>query len=78
MNDEEKRQLMNELYFAAIQFRRDQLRFFDGVRVTSLKNLQESGQKLHDVLTRINGGKDPVCFMDRESNVLATAAMLAR
>lgn len=78
MIDEEKRRLMNELYHAAVQFRKDQLEFFDSVSVASLKNLQESGQKLHDVLKRINGGKDPVHFVSSASSICATAAMLAR
>lgn len=77
MTDEEKRQLMNELYNAAIMLRKDQLRFFDGVSVHTLKCLQESGQKLHSVLTRINGGKDPVNFLDKVGNICATAELLS-
>lgn len=74
---EEKRKLMNELYHQAIWFRKRQLQFFDQVNATTLKRLQDEGDALERLLTRINNGKNPVGFESAVSNVCATAALLA-
>ena len=74
---EEKRQLMNELYHQAIYLRRAQLAFMeDGGKHFRLEKLEEEGAKLHGILTKINGGKDPICFMSNASAMCETAKML--
>ena len=74
---EEKRKLMNELYHQAEWFRRRQLKFLDGVTAVTLKEMNEEGDALERLLTKINNGKNPVGFESAVSNVCATAALLA-
>ena len=75
---EEKREQMNRLYRAAIDLRRAQLRFFDGVSVRRLQDMQECGEAVGRLLTEINGGRDPVHFESTATSICETAAMLAR
>lgn len=75
---EEKRKLMNELFHAVIDFRRCQLKYFDGVSCGALKRLMEEGERLDAVLTRINGGILPYFYESPEVSICATASMLAR
>lgn len=76
---EEKRKLMNELYHQAIYLRRAQLEFKeDGGSSYKLKKLEDEGDRLHDLLTKINGGKDPIGFISSVSSICETASMLAR
>lgn len=78
MITDEKREQMNRLYRAAIDLRRAQLRFLDGVSGCTLKDLQECGETVGKLLTEINGGKDPVMFISKTTSICETAAMLAR
>ena len=75
---EEKREQMNRLYFAAIEFRKAQLKYCENVCATRTREMLESGERLHRILCDINGGKDPVCFMSQTQAICETAAMLAR
>lgn len=74
---EEKRKLMNELYATVIAFRRSQLDFFGCVSSGSLRRLEEEGQRLDSVLTRINDGKLPYFHESFATSVCETAKMLA-
>ncbi len=76
MITEEKREQMNRLYRAAIDLRRAQLRFFDGVSSRTLRDLQECGEAVGRLLTEINDGKDPVLFISKTTSLCETAAML--
>ena len=78
MITDEKRNLMNRLYFAAINLRRAQLRFLDGVNGRTLRDLEECGEDVGRLLTEINDRKDPVMFESKTTSLCATAAMLAR
>lgn len=68
--------LLRELYQTAIWFRTRQLEFFDHVSGTTLKRLEEEGQKIEAILTKLNHGKDPICHEDAVSNMAATAKLL--
>lgn len=74
---EEKRKLMNELYYSVIEFRRCQLDFFDRVSSVTIERLEEEGKRLDTILARINGGRLPYFHESSVSAVLATASMLA-
>lgn len=74
---DERRDQMNRLYFAAVEFRRAQLKFCDGANVRTMKELLDSGAMLGRILTEINGGKDPVRFVSRADNICETAALIA-
>lgn len=75
---DEKREQMNRLYFAAINFREAQLEFcYDGANVRTMKELMDSGDRLGMILTEINGGKSPVRFISRADNICETAALIA-
>lgn len=76
MNSEERRGQMNRLYFAAIDLRRAQLRFLDGVSGRTLRDLQACGEAVGKLLTEINNGKDPVRFESKTASLCATAALL--
>ena len=76
MITEEKRELMNRLFYAAIDLRRAQLRFFDGVSKRTLQDLQECGEAVGNLLTEINNGKDPVRFESKITSICATAALI--
>lgn len=74
---DKKRDLMNRLYFAAIGLRRAQLEFCDGANVRTMKELMDCGAIVGQILTEINGGKDPVRFESRAESISATAALIA-
>lgn len=74
---DEKREQMNRLYHAAIEFRHAQLEFCDKVSCGRLKDMLDAGAALHQILREINGGQDPVHFEDRTTNICAVASMLA-
>ena len=75
---DEKRDQMNRLYFAAINFRKSQLKFCDNANCCTMKDLLDNGAILHQILTEINGGKDPVHFMSSFDSLRETAEMLAK
>lgn len=76
MITDEKRKQMNRLYRAAIDLRRAQLRFLDGVSGRTLRELQDCGEAVGRLLTEINDGKDPVCFESKTASLCATDAMI--
>lgn len=73
-----KRELMNRLYFQAIEFRKAVLKMLDGLSQTRLARVQEEGVRLDGILSEINGGKLPYRFESDVSNVCATASILSR
>ena len=75
---DKKREQMNELYFSAIRFRKAQLKFCDMVSEKTLRELLNCGVHINEVLTEINGGKDPVHFIGKVENICATANLLAK
>lgn len=75
---DEKRKQMNDLYHQAVRYRRAQLEFFDRVSEKTLKDLQFEGRMLEDLLTCINDGNNPVCFISRTGAICKTAAMLSQ
>lgn len=44
----------------------------------TLKDLQFEGRMLEDLLTLINNGNNPVCFISRTGAICGTAAMLSQ
>ena len=76
MITEEKRDQMNRLYRAAIDLRRAQLQFLDGVSGRTLRELQECGEAVGRLLTEINNGFDPVMFESKTASLCATAALI--
>lgn len=76
MISDAKRDQMNRLYRAAIDLRRAQLRFLDGVSARTLRDLQESGEAVGKLLVEISNGKDPVMFESKTASLCATAALI--
>lgn len=75
---DKKRKQMNDLYYQAVRFRRAQLEFFDHVSETTLKDLQFEGRMLEDILTLINNGNNPVCFISQTEAICKTVDMLSQ
>lgn len=73
-----KRAQMNALYVQSMNFRRAVLKMLDGLSQSSLKRVQEEGERLDKVLSDINGGKLPYRFESKAENICATAALLSK
>lgn len=73
---DEKREQMNQLYFAAVKFRRAQLAYCDHVSANTTRDMMARGEDMHRVLVQINGGKDPVHFMSLYDALYETSQML--